>query len=88
MREGTRTLLLDERQAAAALGLTPRCLQNWRINGTPDGGDPLPHVRISSRCIRYRAEDIERFAAQRLRVNTSDDGSAAQAGPRVVEGGR
>jgi predicted DNA-binding transcriptional regulator AlpA len=63
------TILLDERAAAAALGLTPRTLQGWRHRG-----DGPPHVRISARCVRYRVEDLNAWAAQRVRTSTSDPG--------------
>ena len=61
------TLLLTERDAAAALGLTVRTLQSWRAKG-----GMLPFVRISSRCVRYRPEDIQAFAEARVRNSTSD----------------
>jgi hypothetical protein len=60
-------ILLDERTAAAALYLTPRTLQEWRRRG----GGPQ-YVRVSSRCIRYRPEDLAAWAAERLRTSTSD----------------
>lgn len=62
-------LLLDERAAAAALGLTPRTLQSWRARG---GGPRF--VRVSSRCIRYRLSDLDEWAAERVRTSTSDPG--------------
>ena len=67
-------VLVDEGQAAAALGITPRTLQMWRHKG----GGPV-FVRISSRCIRYRMADLESFAAERVRTSTSDCGPALQA---------
>lgn len=66
------TLLLDERAAATALGMTPRTMSNWRRVG---GGPPF--IRVSSRCIRYRVADLESWAAERLRTSTSDTGEAA-----------
>ena len=60
-------VLLDERDAARALGLTPRTLQAWRNRG----GGPA-YVRISSRCIRYRLIDLEAWAAERVRTSTSE----------------
>ncbi len=62
-------MLLDERQAAEALGLTPRTLQEWRRTG---GGPPF--VRVSSRCVRYRVADLETWIEARLRRSTSDTG--------------
>lgn len=66
------TLLLSERDAAAALSLTPRTLQAWRARG-----EGPPHVRVSSRCVRYRVEDLESWAAERVRTSTSDAGPDA-----------
>lgn len=88
MRDREPSPLLNERQVAQALGLTPRTIQVWRTRGPADEGPPLPFVKISSRCIRYRLEDVERFAAQRLRLNTSDDGNAAEACPRLTGEGQ
>lgn len=57
------TILLNERRAAAALSVTPRAMQEWRRRG-----DGPQHVRISTRCIRYRPEDLQKWAAERLRA--------------------
>ncbi len=65
-------ILVDERAAAAALGLTPRTLQAWRHAG---GGPPF--CLISSRCVRYRVADLESWAADRVRTSTSDAGEGA-----------
>jgi predicted DNA-binding transcriptional regulator AlpA len=59
----TQAILLDERAAAAALGVTPRALQEWRRRG-----EGPQYVRISRRCIRYRPEDLKDWAADRLRT--------------------
>lgn len=59
--------LLDEVQAGAFLGLTPRALQAMRQRG----GGPL-FVRISSRCIRYRRRDLIAWTESRLARSTSD----------------
>lgn len=68
MKDDTPTpILIDERAAADALGLTPRTLQAWRIRG-----EGPAHVRISSRCIRYRPQDLAAFAAERVRKSTSE----------------
>jgi predicted DNA-binding transcriptional regulator AlpA len=67
-------LLLDERAAAALLGLTPRCLQSWRHRGSGP-----KFCRISARCVRYRPADLAAWAEARLRTSTSDregDGAA------------
>jgi hypothetical protein len=65
-------LLLTEAEAADSIGLTPRFLQERRRTG-----DSPPFVRISARCIRYRPEDLQRWAESHLRTSTSDGGRAA-----------
>lgn len=69
----TTPILLDERTAATALYVTPRTLQEWRRRG---GGPQF--VRVSSRCIRYRPEDLAAWAAERLRTSTSDGAEGVQ----------
>jgi predicted GIY-YIG superfamily endonuclease len=60
-------LLVSEQEAADALGMTPRTMQEWRRRG---GGPPF--VRISSRCVRYRPDDLREWAGARIRTSTSD----------------
>jgi predicted DNA-binding transcriptional regulator AlpA len=67
----TRSILVDERTAATMIDMTPRFLQERRRRGNGP-----PFVQISSRCIRYRPEDIEAWAEERLRTSTSDQGPA------------
>lgn len=62
-------LLLTEAEAADRIGLTRRFLQARRQRG---GGPRF--VRVSSRCVRYRPEDLEAWAEERLRTSTSDPG--------------
>ena len=69
--ENTQKLLLTEAEAARRLGFTPRFLQQRRYTG---GGPRF--VRISARAIRYRPEDLEAWATERLRTSTSDRGEA------------
>lgn len=59
--------LLREADAARFLGFTPRALQAWRVRG---GGPRF--VRVSSRGIRYRHEDLIAWAEARLRSSTSE----------------
>ena len=59
--------LVNERQAAKILSVSPRALQKWRSIGCGP-----PFVRISARCIRYRRQDLSRWTADRLRISTSD----------------
>jgi predicted site-specific integrase-resolvase len=67
MQTTTRPLLLTEAEAADALGLKPRTLQEWRRRG-----DGVPFVRVSSRCVRYDLREIERYIAARTCTSTSD----------------
>jgi excisionase family DNA binding protein len=60
-------ILLTEQEAADAIGLKPRTLQQWRLKG---GGPRF--VRVSGRCVRYRPEDLEAWAAERVRGSTSE----------------
>lgn len=48
--------LLDEKQAAALIGLTPACLQKWRTAGT----GPI-YRKLNGRNVRYSVADLEAF---------------------------
>lgn len=61
-------MLLTEAQAAKLIGLSPRFLQARRYTG-----DGPPYVRISSRCVRYRREDLAAWAKDRVRTSTSQE---------------
>jgi predicted site-specific integrase-resolvase len=61
--------LLNEEDAAEWLGFSTRTLQLWRLNGRGPA-----FVKIN-RNVRYRLEDLELFAADRVRLNTADDGA-------------
>ncbi len=52
---------LSERQFAAACGVAPRTIRNWRR--TVPGFPPL--IRLSRGCSRYRLEDVRRFLETR-----------------------
>jgi predicted DNA-binding transcriptional regulator AlpA len=58
---------LSEDQAAEYLGFTPKALQAWRCNGRGP-----TYIRISSRAIRYRKNDIDNWLESRL-VNSTKD---------------
>ena len=60
--------VMTEKQAADYVQLTPRCFQAYRYKG----GGPQ-YVRISSRCVRYRLEDLEAWLADRLASSTSQE---------------
>ena len=61
--------LLTEADAAELLKFTRRFLQARRVRG-----DGPPFIRISSRAIRYRREDLLAWLEQRVRTSTSDTG--------------
>ena len=63
----TERILLTEAEAAEFIGFTPRFLQDRRYRG-----DGPPFVRVSARAIRYRIEDLEQWAEERLRTSTSE----------------
>ena len=68
--------LLDTREVADHLGLTPGCVQNWRIRGE----GPV-FVRLG-RAVRYTEADLERFIeagkASRLPSTTPAIGDRAE----------
>ncbi len=61
--------LLNEKQAAAFLGYTPRAMQKWRCVGSGP-----QFVRVSQCSIRYRLKDLTAWIDSRLRTSTSDNG--------------
>lgn len=67
--------LLTPAQAAAFLNLTPRWLELSRYNG-----DGPPFVRVSSRCVRYRVDDLRAWIGSRIRTSTSDLGGMENTG--------
>ena len=58
--------LMNERQAASILCYSVRALQNWRHRG---GGPDF--VKVSSRSVRYRRADLDKWIADRTVSNTS-----------------
>jgi hypothetical protein len=57
--------LITPAKAADLLSVTPKVLERWR-----GSGDGPAFVRLTSKTIRYRAEDIEAFVAGHIRTNT------------------
>lgn len=47
--------LLTERQLAPLLGVTVRCLQNWRLDGSG------PKYAKLGKMVRYRVKDVLEF---------------------------
>ncbi len=64
--------LINEKAAAAFLGLTDRTMQAYRQRG----GGPR-YSALSSRCLRYRRIDLREWAEARMRTSTSDPGAEA-----------
>jgi hypothetical protein len=58
--------LVDERTAAAYLGLSHRTLQAWRVRG---GG---PHYHRLGRAVRYDLLELDRFIADAECAHTAD----------------
>ena len=67
-------LLLTESQVAPVLGVTKRCLQNWRMIGYGP-----KFVRLSGSAIRYRVLDTVAFIASKVRTSTSEPDPDDQA---------
>ena len=57
--------LLSTTQAADLLGTTRRTLEDWRHRGA----GPV-FVKLRSRMVRYRREDLDAFVAAGMRTNT------------------
>lgn len=58
------TSLLDEKQAAQYISVSPGTLSVWRSTGRYG----LPFLKIGSK-VRYRLADIEAWLATRLQAN-------------------
>ena len=69
---GTDTLYMSGREAAAFLGLSPRTLDRYRVNGE----GPAFH-KFGNR-VRYARADLEAWASARRRTSTSDTGEAGR----------
>jgi len=81
--------LLDQRQAAARLGLaSSRTLEAWRRRGYGP-----PFLRLSPRLVRYRASDLDTWLAARVVGAQRHDydnrePSARRARPRLARAER
>ena len=62
--------LVRQEEVALILGVTPRCLENWRHRGRGP-----KFIRVSARCIRYRISDLTQWIEERVRTSTSDLGT-------------
>jgi len=59
--------LLNEKQAAEYLGVTPRYLQYKRLNG---GGPPF--IRLSHRCVRYQRQALDKYCVMKSQGPAND----------------
>lgn len=57
-----KNVLLDEKQAAEHLTLSPGTLQVWRSTGRYS----LPFIKVG-RSVRYRLDDLNEWLAERAR---------------------
>ena len=64
-----QTTLLNTREAARYLGLSKAFLERDRWAGAK-----VPFIKISTRAVRYRLEDLDSYIQSRLRKSTSDPG--------------
>jgi hypothetical protein len=55
--------MLDQRQVADVLKVSSRCIENWRHRGFGPA-----FIRVSSRAVRYRAEDLNQWIEGMTRV--------------------
>ena len=65
--------LLPPSEAADYLGISLSALNKGRCDGTGPA-----FVRISSRCIRYRIENLDRWIAERIFTSTDEYKSAGK----------
>ena len=60
-----RSQLLDVREAAALLKISPGSLYHWLSQGR------IPVVRLGPRCVRFRRSDLEEWISEKS-VRTND----------------
>lgn len=61
------TKLLNTHQAAEYLGLSKAFLERDRWAGAR-----IPFIRVGSRAVRYRLDDLDRYLDSRVRHSTSE----------------
>jgi predicted DNA-binding transcriptional regulator AlpA len=61
--------LLNTREAARYLGLSKAFLERDRWAGAK-----VPFIKISTRAVRYRQQDLDDYIQSRVRKSTSDPG--------------
>lgn len=63
--------LLTTQEAASYLGVSKAFLERDRWAGAR-----IPFVKVGSRGVRYRPQDLEHYIEQQIRRSTSDVGAA------------
>jgi len=63
--------LLNTQEAAEVLGVSKAFLERDRWAGAR-----IPFIKVGSRAVRYRREDIDQYLNAQVRRSTSDDGGA------------
>lgn len=61
--------LLNTKQASEILGVSMAFLERDRWAGAR-----IPFIKLGTRAVRYRVEDIEKYLDAQMRVSTSDQG--------------
>ena len=62
--------LLTTSEAAKYISMSKAFLERDRWAGAR-----IPYVKIGSRAVRYRREDLDTYICNQIRVSTSDDGA-------------
>ncbi len=63
--------LLTTQEAATYLGVSKAFLERDRWAGAR-----IPFIKVGSRGVRYRPQDLEQYVEQQVRRSTSDRGAA------------
>jgi hypothetical protein len=71
------TQLMDEKQAAALLNVSIKCLQGWRYRGAG------PRFAKLGRSVKYAISDLEALVQAAIRTSTSDPGAPPPKRSRV-----
>lgn len=64
-----QTTLLNTREAARYLGISKAFLERDRWAGAK-----VPFIKVSTRAVRYRQQDLDDYILSRVRKSTSDPG--------------
>lgn len=66
-----QNLFLTTDEVVKRTGLSKRFWESRRITG-----DSPPFIRISTRAVRYRWDDVSKWLEARLRTSTKDQGNS------------